>query len=81
MHAEIEAEKSRYEALLAEKNDMEMEYEERIKNMEERHLLGTQQTEAQYQHKIMAEVERYQQLCEFLMHIRKLHTHRTHTRM
>jgi hypothetical protein len=43
---------------------MEMEYEERIKNMEERHLLGTQQMEAQYQHKIMAEVERYQQLCE-----------------
>jgi len=62
--AEIEAEKARHEALLAEKNDMEMEYEERIKNMEERHLLGSQQMEAQYQHKIMAEVERYQQLLE-----------------
>uniref|UniRef100_A0A7S0VMW2 Cilia- and flagella-associated protein 57 n=1 Tax=Hemiselmis tepida TaxID=464990 RepID=A0A7S0VMW2_9CRYP len=62
--AEIEAEKARHEALLAEKNDMEMEYEERIKNMEERHLLSSQQMEAQYQHKIMAEVERYQQLLE-----------------
>lgn len=43
---------------------MEMEYEDRIKNMDERHAAGTQQMEAQYQHKIMAEVERYQQLME-----------------
>merc|ERR1719261_1363841 len=62
--AEIEGEKQRYETLAAEKNDMEMEYEDRIKNMDERHAAATQQTEAQYQHKIMAEVERYQQLME-----------------
>ena len=62
--AEIEGEKQRYETLAAEKNDMELEYEDRIKNMDERHAAATQQTEAQYQHKIMAEVERYQQLME-----------------
>ena len=62
--AEIEGEKQRYETLAAEKNDMEMEYEDRIKNTEERHAAATQQTEAQYQHKIMAEVGRYQQLME-----------------
>ena len=33
----------RYETLAAEKNDMEMEYEDRIKNMDERHAAATQQ--------------------------------------
>jgi cilia- and flagella-associated protein 57 len=62
--AELDGEKQRYETLAAEKNDMEMEYEDRIKTMDERHAAATQQMEAQYQHKIMAEVERYQQLME-----------------
>mmetsp|Transcript_31356 Transcript_31356/g.74513 ORF Transcript_31356/g.74513 Transcript_31356/m.74513 type:complete len:1197 (-) Transcript_31356:67-3657(-) len=61
---ELEGEKNRFDTLTTEKNDMEMEYEERIKNMEERHAASSQQTEAQFQQKIMAEVERYQQLME-----------------
>ena len=38
--SELEGEKMRYETLAAEKNDMEMEYEDRIKNMDERHAAG-----------------------------------------
>ncbi len=41
---------------------MEMEYEEKIKHMEERHGQQMQALEAQYQQKIMTEVERYQTL-------------------
>ena len=52
----MEGEKNRFDTLTTEKNDMEMEYEERIKNMEERHAASSQQTEAQFQQKIMAEV-------------------------
>ena len=57
--AELDGEKQRFETQTSEKNEMEMEYEDRIKNMDERHAAATQQMEAQYQHKIMAEVERY----------------------
>ena len=59
---ELDGDKKNYELLLQAKNDMEMEYEERIKTLEERHQQQLQALEAQYQQKIMAEVERYQQL-------------------
>merc|ERR1712118_534384 len=42
------------------KRDMEMEYEENIKNLEELHAKQTQDLEASFQHKMMIEVGRYQ---------------------
>ena len=53
-----------FELLREEKNDLEMEEEEKIKHMEEAHLHKLQQIEASYQQKIMEEVERFQQLVE-----------------
>ena len=40
-----------------------MEYEEKIKLMEDKHQHTLQEIESTYQAKIMAEVERYQLLC------------------
>ncbi|KAG2522825.1 hypothetical protein JM18_002955 [Phytophthora kernoviae] len=59
---EIELEKNKYELLREDKNDIEMEYEEKIKQLEEHHLQQMQETEASYQQKIMKEVERYQEV-------------------
>ena len=59
---ELEQDKNKFELLREEKNDMEMEFEERIKQMEEKHQHELQEIEANYQQKIMNEVERYQQL-------------------
>ena len=61
-NAELDGDKKNYELLLQSKNDMEMEYEEKIKQLEERHQQQLQALEAQYQQKIMTEVERYTQL-------------------
>jgi uncharacterized coiled-coil DUF342 family protein len=62
---ELEQDKNRYELLREEKNDMEMEFEEKIKHTEETHLHRLQQCEAEFQKQIMSEVERYQELvCE-----------------
>ena len=55
---ELDSDKKNYELLLQAKNDMEMEYEEKIKQLEERHQQQLQALEAQYQQKIMAEVAR-----------------------
>ena len=52
---ELDSDKKNYELLLQAKNDMEMEYEEKIKQFEERHQQQLQALEAQYQQKIMAE--------------------------
>merc|ERR1719169_404675 len=57
---EIEQERTKYELLREEKCDMEMEYEENIKNLEELHAKQTQDLEASFQHKMMVEVSRYQ---------------------
>ena len=54
---ELDADKKTYELLLQAKNDMEMEYEEKIKQLEERHQQQLIALEAQYQQKIMTEVE------------------------
>ncbi|KAF1781800.1 WD40-repeat-containing domain [Phytophthora cactorum] len=59
---EIELEKNKYELLREDKNDIEMEYEEKIKQLEEHHLQQMQETEAAFQQKIMKEVERYQEV-------------------
>ena len=61
---ELEGERNRFDALTVERNDMEMEYEERIKSIEDRHSTSSQLIESHFQQKIMAEVERYQQLME-----------------
>jgi len=60
---ELEQDKNRYELLREEKNDLEMEYAEKIKHVEDRHQERLQEMESTYQGKIMTEVERYQQLC------------------
>ena len=61
---ELEQDKNRYELLREEKNDMEMEFEEKMKHTEETHLHKLQQCEADFQKKIMNEVERYQELVQ-----------------
>lgn len=43
-----------------EKSDLEMEYEARLREMEEKHQHELQELENAYQLKIMGEVERYQ---------------------
>merc|ERR1711861_19225 len=48
--------------LREEKNDMEMEYEENIKSLQEWHAKQTQDLEASFQHKMMIEVAKYQKL-------------------
>lgn len=56
---ELEQNKNKYELLREEKNDMEMEYDEKIKLIDDRHVADLQKVEADYQQRIMAEVERY----------------------
>jgi len=59
---EIEQERTKYEVLREEKNDLEMEYEENTKSLKELHAKQTQDLEASFQHKMMIEVSRYQKL-------------------
>lgn len=61
---EIELEKNKYELLREDKNDIEMEYEEKMKQMEEKHLQQMQEVEAEFQHRIMKEVEKYQEVLQ-----------------
>ena len=69
---ELEQDKNRYELLREEKNDMEMEFEEKIKHTEETHLHRLQQCEAEFQKQIMSEVERYQELVSAIKYKEKL---------
>eukprot|EP00304_Pavlova_gyrans_P012532 CAMPEP_0206035036 /NCGR_PEP_ID=MMETSP1466-20131121/1785_1 /ASSEMBLY_ACC=CAM_ASM_001126 /TAXON_ID=44452 /ORGANISM="Pavlova gyrans, Strain CCMP608" /LENGTH=1327 /DNA_ID=CAMNT_0053409369 /DNA_START=150 /DNA_END=4130 /DNA_ORIENTATION=+ len=59
---EVEAARRNYELLLQNKNDSELEFEEKLRQLEARHEQTLQGTESTYQQKIMAEVERYQSL-------------------
>merc|ERR1740129_1555952 len=59
---ELEQERTKHELLREEKNDMEMEYEENIKSLQELHAKQTQELEASFQTKMMIEVGRYQKL-------------------
>ncbi|GBF89931.1 cilia- and flagella-associated protein [Raphidocelis subcapitata] len=62
--AAAEAERQKYEALLAEKNEQELEYEERLRGAEARAAAQLAALDAQYQSKLMAEVERYSTLLQ-----------------
>merc|ERR1719482_1245314 len=57
---EIDQERTKYELLREEKNEMEMEYEENIKNLEEMHAKQTQDLEGSFQRKMMESVKNYQ---------------------
>ncbi|KAG1710163.1 hypothetical protein DVH05_017169 [Phytophthora capsici] len=59
---EIELEKNKYELLREDKNDIEMEYKDKIKQQEEHHLQQMQETEAAFQQTTMKEVVRYQEV-------------------
>ncbi|GFH28055.1 uncharacterized protein HaLaN_26473, partial [Haematococcus lacustris] len=58
--AELEADRQKFELLLTEKNEQEMEYEEKLKAAEERSQAQLAALDTSYQAKIMAEVERFQ---------------------
>jgi hypothetical protein len=58
--AELEADRQKFELLVAEKNEGELEGEEKLRVAEERGQAAMAALDAQYQTKIMAEVERYQ---------------------
>merc|ERR1711966_342320 len=59
---EIEQERTKYELLREEKNEMEMEYVENMKEVEDVHGKQTQKLEASFQHKMAIEVQRYEKL-------------------
>merc|ERR1712187_821871 len=59
---EIETERRKYEVLREEKAEMETEYEENIKNLEETHAKQTQELEHSFQQKMLVEVQRFQKL-------------------
>jgi len=63
---EIETERQKYEVLREEKTDMETEYEENIKNLEETHAKQTQELEQSFQQKMLVEVQRFQKLAQDL---------------
>mmetsp|Transcript_127451 Transcript_127451/g.360642 ORF Transcript_127451/g.360642 Transcript_127451/m.360642 type:complete len:1250 (-) Transcript_127451:139-3888(-) len=63
---EIETERRRFEVLREEKTEMELEYEENIKNLEGTHAKQTQELEQSFQQKMLVEVQRYQKLAQDL---------------
>merc|ERR1712039_297334 len=63
---EIETERRKFEVLREEKAEMELEYEEHIKNLEETHAKQTQELDQSFQQKMLVEVQRYQKLAQDL---------------
>merc|ERR1719160_2373713 len=63
---EIETERRKYEVLREEKAEMETEYEENIKNLEETHAKQTQELEQSFQQKMLVEVQRFGKLAQDL---------------
>ncbi len=59
---EISQEVTKFELLREEKNDLEMESQERQKQQAETHANVIQQLEGNFQHRMMVEVGRYQKL-------------------
>ena len=57
--AELDVDKTKFDTLLQEKNEQELDYEEKMKQYEEKHQQQLATLDGQYQAKIMAEVERY----------------------
>lgn len=56
--AELDVDKNKFDTLLQEKNEQELDYEEKMKQYEEKHQAQLATLDGQYQAKIMAEVER-----------------------
>jgi len=61
---ELEKDKDAFERLLQEKNELEMQYEQMIKDMDEKHQHRLSQLDSQFQQKIMEEVEKWQELTQ-----------------
>lgn len=57
--AELDVDKNKFDTLLQEKNEQELDYEEKMKQYEEKHQAQLATLDGQYQAKIMAEVDRY----------------------
>ncbi len=57
--AELDVDKTKFDTLLQEKNEQELDFEEKMKQFEEKHQAQLATLDGQYQAKIMAEVERY----------------------
>merc|ERR1719310_1594872 len=62
--AELEREHNKFEFLQTEKNEMEMDFEEKLRHQEERHTAAMQELEQTYTQKIMQELEKYQALAQ-----------------
>lgn len=54
--------KTKLELLKEERNDIEIEYEEKIKRSDEKQQHDLRELESRYQAKLMTEVEKYQRL-------------------
>lgn len=54
--------KTKFELLKEERNDMEIEYEEKLKRSDEKHQHDVRELESTFQSKLMTEVEKYQHL-------------------
>jgi len=63
--AELDVDKTKFDTLLQEKNEQELDYEEKMKQYEEKHQAQLTTLDGQYQAKIMAEVERRGFFCFF----------------
>ena len=59
---ELEQAQTKFELLLQEKNEQEMEFEERLRQTDEKNAKETRQLENQFQEQILVEVERYKNL-------------------
>ena len=63
---EIESERRKFEVLREEKQEMEMVYEDNIRNLEDTHQKQTRELEESFQQKMLVEVQRYQKLAQDL---------------
>merc|ERR1712228_633914 len=59
---ELSQQKLKYQVLKDEQQDMEMEYEEKIKLREDQHCKQVQELESFYQSQLMSEIEKYHEL-------------------
>lgn len=62
MTSKVDQWKAKYETLNQERADMEVDYKEKIKDLNEKHKKKIQEIESKYQQQIVQEVERYQEL-------------------
>ena len=67
--AELDVDKTKFDTLLQEKNEQELDYEEKMKQFEEKHQAQLTTLDGQYQAKIMAEVERQAFFVSAFLHV------------